>query len=127
MSEFDWDNIRATVDLFARSVRKSSDFGNREIAARVESVECALAAWNADGAALKDCGEVLASASNLLTGLYDLNPEGLPSTYRGAAYEVLDLIDVATEQGWDVTSGDTHISLEEPEDGETPDPGPSPR
>jgi len=118
MSEFDRDNIRATVDLFARFVRQSSDFGNREIAARVEALECALAAWNADGAALKDCGEVLGAASNLLTGLYDLNPEGLPHPYRGSASEVLELVDMATEQGWDVTSGDAHISVERPEDNE---------
>ena len=45
---------------------------------------------------------MLTTLNSLLDGLYALNPEGRPFSYRGDAQETLEFLDQATEQGFDI-------------------------
>jgi len=107
--DFSEGNIRSTVENFATAVRRSVDAAHPAIAERISAVEVALSAWAAKGDALESCEGVLGAASNLQTGLYDLNPEGLPHPYRDPSTEVTALIEVAKEWKLDIDKYDEHI------------------
>jgi len=109
MIDFSEGNIKATVDKFVAAVGRSVDAGHPAIAERISAVESALSAWAVKGHALESCEGVLGAASNLQTGLYDLNPEGLPHPYRDLSNEVTFLIEVAKDWKLDIDKYDEHI------------------
>lgn len=103
---FDQAELRdAAAELLTGATKGHDAATNAQVAEAASAARTALESWQADGAGLPRCEPVLQALDNLLDALYAANPEGLPFGVRDEAGRMLELLDLAEENGFSVRPG----------------------